>query len=101
MLLIEPGWTNTGFESNSVRPDNPLDVYARQRTIADKLIVQAVRDGDDPAAVARAVVAAATDTKPKLRYPAGTRAGMVSTMRRFVPSRAFDRQIRKLNQLAG
>jgi hypothetical protein len=41
------------------------------------------------------------DGKPKLRYPAGSRAAMVSTMRRVVPSRAFDRQIRKLNQLAG
>ena len=68
---------------------------------ADKLIVEAVKAGDDPAAVAQAVVAAATDTKPKLRYPAGSRAGMVSTMRRVVPSRAFDRQIRKMNQLAG
>jgi short-subunit dehydrogenase len=101
VLLVEPGWTNTGFEANSVRPDTPLDVYARQRTIADKLIVEAVKAGDDPATVAQAVVAAVTETKPKLRYPAGSRAGLVSTMRRVVPSRAFDRQIRKLNQLAG
>ncbi|WP_030438287.1 oxidoreductase [Actinoplanes subtropicus] len=101
VLLVEPGWTNTGFETNSVRPDTPMEVYAKQRTIADKLIVEAVKAGDDPDAVAQAVVAAATDTKPKLRYPAGSRAGLVSTMRRVVPSRAFDRQIRKMNQLAG
>jgi NAD(P)-dependent dehydrogenase (short-subunit alcohol dehydrogenase family) len=101
VLLVEPGWTNTGFESNSVRADTPMAIYAKQRTIADKLIVEAVKAGDDPSAVAQAVVAAATDTKPKLRYPAGSRAAMVSTMRRVVPSRAFDRQIRKLNQLAG
>jgi NAD(P)-dependent dehydrogenase (short-subunit alcohol dehydrogenase family) len=101
VLLVEPGWTNTGIETNSVRPDTPLDVYAKQRGIADKLIVEAVKAGDDPATVAQAVLAAATDTKPKLRYPAGSRAGLVSAMRRIVPSRAFDRQIRKLNQLAG
>jgi hypothetical protein len=47
------------------------------------------------------IVAAATDAKPKLRYPAGTIAGRVSTLRRVVPARAFDKQIRKLNQLAG
>ncbi|MEH1130668.1 oxidoreductase [Micromonospora sp. CPCC 206061] len=101
VLLVEPGWTNTGIESNSVRADSPMEIYAKQRAIANKLIVEAVKAGDDPAAVAQAVVAAATDTKPKLRYPAGSRAGMVSTMRRVVPSRAFDRQIRKMNQLAG
>ena len=61
----------------------------------------AMEDGDDPATVAKAIVAAATDPKPKLRYTAGPTAGRVSTLRRIVPARAFDRQIRKLNRLAG
>jgi hypothetical protein len=38
---------------------------------------------------------------PKLRYTAGSMAGRVSVLRRIVPSRAFDKQIRKLNRLAG
>jgi hypothetical protein len=59
-----------------------------------------IMDGDDPATVAKVIVAAATDPKPKLRYPAGPRAGRVSTLRRIVPARTFDTQIRKLNQLA-
>ena len=59
----------------------------------------AMKDGDAPATVAKAIVAAATDPKPKLRYPAGPTAGRVSTLRRLVPARAFDRQIRRLNQL--
>ncbi|MDI6104218.1 oxidoreductase [Actinoplanes sp. NEAU-A12] len=101
VLLVEPGWTNTGIEANSLRPDTPMDVYAKQRAVADRLIVEAVKAGDDPVAVSQAVIAAATDIKPKLRYTAGSRAGFVSTMRRVVPARAFDRQIRKLNQLAG
>ena len=61
----------------------------------------AIKDGDDPAVVAKVIVAAATDPKPKLRYTAGPRRGRVSTLRRFVPARAFDKQIRKLNRLAG
>jgi NAD(P)-dependent dehydrogenase (short-subunit alcohol dehydrogenase family) len=101
VLLIEPGWTKTGLDVNSVKPDSPLRIYAEQRHIAEKLIAQAVNDGDDPATVAKAVVAAATDKKPKLRYTAGSRAARVSTLRRLVPARAFDKQIRKLNQLAG
>jgi hypothetical protein len=59
-----------------------------------------IKDGDEPATVAKVIVAAATDPKPKLRYTAGPRAGRVSTLRRIVPARAFDKQIRKLNQLA-
>jgi len=100
VLLIEPGWTKTGLDVNSVKPDSPLRIYAEQRRIAEKLIAQAVNDGDDPATVAKAVVAAATDKKPKLRYTAGSRAARISTLRRLVPAGAFDKQIRKLNQLA-
>ena len=59
----------------------------------------AVKDGDDPAIVARQIVAAATDAKPKLRYPAGAQTGRVHTMRRLVPARMFDHQLRKLNHL--
>ena len=99
VLLVEPGWTNTGLETNSVRPDNPLPIYAKQRQIADQIMISAVTDGDDPATVAKVVVTAATAAHPKLRYPAGTVAGRVRTLRRLVPARAFDRSLRKRNQL--
>jgi len=46
------------------------------------------------------IVAAATDTRPKPRYPAGTLARRVSKLRRLVPPAMFDKQIRKTNQLA-
>lgn len=101
VLLVEPAYTMTGFEANMVQPDTPLQVYAEQRHIFDLVIAAAFKDADDPATVARAIVAAATEPKPKLRYTAGPTAGRVSTLRRIVPSRAFDRQIRKLNRLAG
>jgi hypothetical protein len=79
----------------------PLPVYAQQRRIFGDVLAEAMKDGDDPAIVAKVIVAAATDPRPKLRYTAGPVAGRVSTLRRIVPARAFDRQIRKLNQLAG
>ena len=62
-------------------------------------MASAMAGGDDPAIVAKSIVAAATDPKPKLRYTAGSTAGRVITLRRFVPAWAFDRQIRKLNRL--
>ncbi len=99
VLLVEPAWTNTAFEANSVPADQPMPVYAQQRQVFDEYMSDAVKNGDDPAVVAKAIVAAATDTKPKLRYPAGSRSASVATMRRLVPARMFDRQIHKLNRL--
>ena len=101
VLLVEPGYTNTGFDGNSAKADTPLPIYAQQRHIFDDVLAAAMKDGDDPAIVATAVVTAATDPKPKLRYTAGQRAGRISTLRRIVPARAFDKQIRKLNRLPG
>ncbi|MET7692831.1 oxidoreductase [Streptomyces sp. NPDC005483] len=100
-LLVEPAYTSTGFEANSGRPDTPLDAYAKQRQTVGRVLAEATREGDAPAVVARTIVAAATDARPKLRYTAGPTAGRVSTLRRLVPARAFDKQIRKINHLAG
>ena len=101
MLLVEPAYTNTSFEASSMAPDSPLPVYAAQREIARDVLATAVHNADDPAVVAKVIVAAATDSKPKLRYPAGPMARRVSLLRRIVPSRTFDHQLRKLNRLAG
>jgi hypothetical protein len=82
-----------------VKADEPLPIYAAQRKVFDRVVASAMERGDDPATVARAIVAAATDPKPKLRYAAGSTARRVSALRRFVPAWAFDGQIRKLNRL--
>ncbi len=99
VLLVEPAYTRTGFDTNALQPDTPLPVYAEQRQVFNGLMATAMTGGDDPATVAKAIVSAAIDPKPKLRYTAGSTARRVSALRRFVPARAFDRQIRKLNRL--
>jgi short-subunit dehydrogenase len=99
VLLVEPAWTSTAFDANSVEPDMPLDVYAEQRNVFAEYMAASVKDGDSPATVAKEIVAAATDAKPKLRYAAGARTGRVHAMRRIVPARMFDQQLRKLNRL--
>jgi NAD(P)-dependent dehydrogenase (short-subunit alcohol dehydrogenase family) len=100
VLVVEPGGTRTGFDDNTTPPDSPLEVYARQRHTTSQVVAEEVNGGDDPAIVAKAIVAAATDPKPKLRYPAGPRARRLSTMRRLVPARTFDKQLRKFNRFA-
>jgi NAD(P)-dependent dehydrogenase (short-subunit alcohol dehydrogenase family) len=99
VLLVEPAYTKTGFDANAVQPDAPLPIYAEQRQVFDGVLARAMEGGDDPTTVAKAIVAAATDPKPKLRYTAGSTARRVSALRRVVPGWAFDRQIRKLNRL--
>lgn len=101
VVLVEPAYTSTGFEANAQGPDSPLPVYAAQRQVAVELMAAAMKDADDPAVVAKVIVAAATDARPRVRYTAGPLAGRVSLLRRLVPARAFDKQIRKLNRLAG
>lgn len=97
-LLVEPAWTSTTFETNALQADRPLTAYQDRREGFQEYMVGAVRDGDAPSAVAAQVVAAATDARPRLRYPVGRTAG-VATMRRLVPTRLFDRQLRKINNL--
>ncbi|MFG2135065.1 oxidoreductase [Streptomyces sp. NPDC048751] len=100
-LLVEPANTQTAFDVNAEHPETSLQVYADQRQTFDRLMAALIKDGDDPATVARVIVAAATDPKPRLRYTAGAQAGRVSALRCIVPARSFDKQIRKINQLAG
>ncbi|MBA4862335.1 oxidoreductase [Streptomyces sp. PSKA54] len=100
-LLVQPAYTRTGFEANSAKPDTPLAVYAKQGQTVDRVMAEAIRDGDDPAVVAKTIVAAATDAKPKLRYTAGPMAGRARILRRVAPAGVFDKQIRKMNKLAG
>ena len=101
VVLVEPAYTSTAFDSNAVVADDPQPVYAPRRVVFDEVLGEAMKDGDAPTVVAKTIVAAATDPKPRLRYTAGARAGRVSALRRIAPARLFDGQIRKLNRMAG
>ncbi|RMU45863.1 hypothetical protein ALP29_201231 [Pseudomonas syringae pv. avii] len=50
---------------------------------------------DLPEVVAAVVLKAANDTRPKHRYTAGKSARQISLLRRFVPTAAFDKSLRK------
>ena len=100
VLLVEPAYTRTSFDANAIPADEPLPLYERRRGVQDVVLAEAIKGGDEPSVVGEAIVAAATDTRPKLRYPAGTLARRVSKLRRYAPSNLFHRQIRKINQLA-
>ncbi|WP_405816089.1 oxidoreductase [Streptomyces sp. NBC_01390] len=99
VLLVQPAYTRTSFETNAAQPDTPLPLYAERRRDFDEMVAEAMEKGDAPAVVAKVIVTAATDKKPKLRYTAGPLASRVTTARRLVPAGVFDKQIRKNNRL--
>ena len=99
VLLVEPAFTKTSFDTNASQPDTPLPVYAERRRVFDQVLDAAMKTGDDPVVVAKVILAAATDAKPRLRYPAGRRAMRLSALRRLAPARTFDRGIRKVNRM--
>ena len=101
VVLVEPGPTSTSFDGAMLRPEVLMPAYAQQRQTFAEVMADSIEDGDHPVTVAKGIVAAVMDAKPKLRYPAGVTAGRVSALRRFVPAGFFDKQIRKINRLAG
>ena len=99
VLLVEPAYTRTSFEANASKPDSPLPAYAERRRVFGEVLDAAMKAGDDPALVATVILAAATASAPRLRYPVGPLATRLSRLRRLAPARVFDSGIRKFNRL--
>ncbi|BBX48786.1 oxidoreductase [Mycobacterium cookii] len=99
VVVVEPGYTSTSFESNATDADSPIGSYAPIRDHVKDVLAQSVRAGDDPAVVAQVVLKAATSRAPKLRYPAGPLARRLSLLKKFAPAGLLDKGIRKANKL--
>jgi short-subunit dehydrogenase len=99
VALVEPGFTRTSFEENMTRHDRSFAVYDAVRAGTEVQMRKSVETGDDPKVVAETVVNAATAAVPRRRYTAGKLARQVRFLRRFVPESAFDKSLRKRNNL--
>lgn len=95
VMLVEPAYTRTAFEQNMSVSDEAMTEYTQVLAGVRKIVSGVMETADDPNVVAEAVLKAATDTSPKLRYPAGKLAKRLSVLRRFVPSSMFDSTLRK------
>jgi short-subunit dehydrogenase len=95
VLLVEPAYTRTSFESNLVQADQQIDEYKSARSNAEAVMRDVMKKADSPELVASAVLKAATAASPRPRYTAGGFARQVSLLRRFVPQSAFDKSLRK------
>ncbi|MGH7102935.1 MAG: oxidoreductase [Acetobacteraceae bacterium] len=99
VALVEPGFTHTSFEANLTKPDRSLAAYDAVRAGMEVHMRNGVEAGDAPEVVAETVVKVATAAVPRRRYAAGRLARQVGIMRRFVPESAFDKSLRKHNNL--
>ena len=99
ILLVEPGPINTPFGDHSVHADTPLPLYESGRRNYEEVLAKNTSGGDDPAVVAKVIVAAATDRNPKLRRTAGSTAASISVLHRVLPARIFDRIVRRFNRM--
>jgi NAD(P)-dependent dehydrogenase (short-subunit alcohol dehydrogenase family) len=98
-ILIEPAYTKTNFDQNSVMADRPLSIYEKARNGMIELTRQAMTTADAADVVAKTVVKAATALKPRVRYTSGSLAAKIVTMRRFVPEALYDSGVRKTFRL--
>src|SRR3954471_14309807 len=99
VVLVEPAYTRTSFEGNVYQADQQLEVYHPARSNAEAVMRDAMKVADSPELVASAVVKASTAPKPQRRYTAGRAARQISLLRRFVPTAAFDKSLRKQMRL--
>lgn len=99
VVLVEPAYTRSSFESNVYQADQQLEVYRSARTNAEGVLRDAMKTADTPELVANAVVKASTAANPHRRYTAGRAARQISLLRRFVPASAFDKSLRKQMRL--
>jgi len=95
VLVVEPGFTRTNLGQNGQIAAQPLETYSVDRELAQHAIAKAIDKGDEPTTVASVVVKALTDREPRLRYPAGREAKLLSRLRKWAPARLLDRGIRK------
>jgi NAD(P)-dependent dehydrogenase (short-subunit alcohol dehydrogenase family) len=97
--IVEPAYTKTEFEANSLEADSKLDEYREVRDAMAIKMKETIERGDDPQVVAETVLKAATEARPKLRYVSGKRATQLQFMRRFLPASLMDAGLRKDLQL--
>jgi NAD(P)-dependent dehydrogenase (short-subunit alcohol dehydrogenase family) len=92
--LVEPSYVKTPIVSQP--PTTPLAAYTNARQAAQQSLMTNTEKGMEPGAVARAILRAATTTRPRLRYPVGRDGKALLLLKRLLPGSAFERVKRRL-----
>jgi NAD(P)-dependent dehydrogenase (short-subunit alcohol dehydrogenase family) len=95
VLVIEPAYTKTPFDTNFLEPDVKLDEYREIRAAVNERVKEVMATAEQPGVVANVVLKAAGAAHPKLRYTAGGLASRLQLLRRFAPAALVDAGIRR------
>ena len=93
--LIEPGFFTTGLHASTAPSDRQIPDYNSLRSAIETSVQQSIAQGGDPQAVAEAIVRAAVNKAPKLRYRVGSDAVWVPRIKAIVPGSMFSARMRK------
>src|SRR5258708_20989463 len=93
--VIEPGFTQSKIAQNSLLATQSLPEYTNDRNRVVAVIQESIAKGEDPVKVASIVFEALTSTSPRQRYVAGRESRFISPLRKFAPSKLFDKGLRK------
>ncbi|WP_051574144.1 oxidoreductase [Mycobacterium sp. URHB0044] len=99
VTLVEPGYTNTAIDSAVWMGDTPIPAYAARRAQAHQEMTESIASADSPETVAAVIVRAASASSPKLRYPAGGFARVMTRVVRYAPASLLDSAIRRATKL--
>lgn len=95
VVLVEPAFTRTGFDANSVAAATHLDAYAKERSRVAAALAANFQAAPDPRGVAEEI-GLAIESPYRMRRPVGSQAKLVRRLRRFMPEGAVDRQLRRV-----
>ena len=96
VVLVEPGYTDTGFDDAVLRPERTSGAYDARVAALEDFLTKALRSGDSPETVADVVWKAATGSVWTVRFPAGLVARSAAAAQRFAPRAAFDAGLRQM-----
>lgn len=96
LKLIEPGLIKTEFTGTSRHFVKPADDSAYDDYLAkfEKAADEAMKNAENPEKVAKTIVQAANDNSDKMRYPVGSPAPMLLSIKRLLPDTWFFKMIR-------
>ncbi|CAL4869429.1 hypothetical protein MMA231_03721 (plasmid) [Asticcacaulis sp. MM231] len=94
VVLLQPSFTKTNFDTNARLVGEPFGTYALRAEAVMKSVLAQIKLAPAPEAVAQKILTV-IDAPYRMRQPADGRAKLLSRLRRFMPATAVDGSLRK------
>jgi NAD(P)-dependent dehydrogenase (short-subunit alcohol dehydrogenase family) len=93
VALVEPNFTNTQLDANTVHASQQIEAYAAALRRVSAAIIEKIKSAPGPETVA-AEILRAIEEPYRMRRPVGFEARLLRRLRRFMPAGPVDRSIR-------